>query len=105
MLKFSYQVLATVLLFFVFAGCNDSDARQAQMPNPASVHCAESGGRLVIVEDASGQRGMCVFSGRSVCEEWDFYHGRCQKGQCRLNCHGGVWHDCKGLSLGTRCGG
>lgn len=105
MIKLSYQLLLGVALLIGLAACEPGDARQAQMPNPASVHCAESGGQLIIIEDESGQSGMCLFSGRSVCEEWDFYHGRCKKDQCRLSCRSGVWHDCNGLSLGTRCGG
>jgi len=41
------------------------------MPNPASVHCAETGGRSEIRTAADGgQYGVCVFADGRQCEEW-----------------------------------
>lgn len=53
----------------------------ANMPNPASVHCEEQGGRVEIrtAEDGS-QYGVCVFVDGSECEEWAFYRGECKPG-------------------------
>lgn len=43
------------------------------MANPASVHCARLGGRLVIEGTARGQVGMCHLPDGSVQEEWALY--------------------------------
>jgi len=52
------------------------------MPNPASVHCQDQGGRLEIRTDADGgQFGVCIFADGSECEEWAFFRGECQPGQ------------------------
>jgi hypothetical protein len=49
------------------------------MPNPASVHCEEEGGRVDIRTDSEGnQYGVCVFPDGSECDEWAFYRGECQ---------------------------
>jgi putative hemolysin len=50
------------------------------MPNPASVHCEEQGGRVEMRTDENGQYGVCVFSDGSECEEWAFYRGECDPG-------------------------
>lgn len=57
-------------------------ATSANMPNPASVNCADKGGTLEIRKDASGgEYGMCVFSDGSECEEWAFMRGECAPGE------------------------
>jgi len=41
------------------------------MPNPASVHCVEQGGRSEIRTGRDGgQFGVCVFTDGRQCEEW-----------------------------------
>ena len=47
------------------------------MPNPASVHCADEGGKLEIRDEAGGQVGYCMFPDGSECEEWAFFRGEC----------------------------
>ncbi len=49
------------------------------MPNPASVHCTRSGGRLEIRTSADGgQYGVCVFNDGRQCEEWALFRdNRC----------------------------
>jgi putative hemolysin len=50
----------------------------AGLPNPASVYCAQNGGKLEIVTAADGsQSGVCVFPDGSACDEWDYYLGEC----------------------------
>lgn len=50
----------------------------AEIPNPASVYCVESGGKLEIRTDASGgQQGICVLANGTECDEWKYYHGEC----------------------------
>lgn len=54
----------------------------AGLPNPASVHCEEEGGRLELRTDANGgQYGVCIFEDGSECEEWAFFRDECQPGQ------------------------
>ncbi|EPR37522.1 protein of unknown function DUF333 [Desulfovibrio sp. X2] len=49
--------------------------------NPASVYCAEHGGRLVIrTRGDGGQYGVCLFEDNRQCEEWAFFRGECPYG-------------------------
>lgn len=51
---------------------------QVNMPNPASVYCAQKGNNLEIRTTADGsQSGICVFPDGSICDEWAFYRGEC----------------------------
>ena len=55
---------------------------EADMPNPASVHCEAQGYRLEIVTAADGsQQGVCVFPDGSTCDEWAYFRGECGPGQ------------------------
>ncbi|MDH7594172.1 MAG: DUF333 domain-containing protein [Methanomicrobiales archaeon] len=54
-------------------------AATSEIPNPASVHCVEQGGRVEIRKDEKGgEYGMCIFPDGSECEEWEFYRGGCK---------------------------
>ncbi len=50
------------------------------LANPASVFCAQNGGRLEIRDGENGQFGMCLFPDGSQCEEWAYLRGECQPG-------------------------
>jgi putative hemolysin len=50
-----------------------------QMANPASVNCTKNGGKLSIIDQPEGQVGMCTFLDGTVCEEWAYFRGECQK--------------------------
>jgi len=55
-----------------------TDIPQVNMPNPASVHCEQSGNKLEIQTAADGsQNGVCVFPNGSTCDEWAYYRGEC----------------------------
>jgi len=41
--------------------------------NPASVHCAEQGGRHELIDEAEGQAGYCVLPDGRRVEEWIFF--------------------------------
>jgi putative hemolysin len=57
----------------------------AQRANPASSHCVESGGRLVIEKDAAGgEFGVCLFEDNYQCEEWALLRGHCRAGGVRI---------------------
>lgn len=44
-----------------------------QIPNPASEYCVAQGGRVEIVTDSTGQKGMCHLADGTVVEEWELY--------------------------------
>ena len=51
---------------------------EASMPNPASVHCLETGNVLDIRTSADGsQHGVCVFPDGSECDEWAYFRAEC----------------------------
>lgn len=55
-----------------------ADTPQANMPNPASVHCDQNGNKPEIrTADDGSQRGVCVFPDGSTCEEWAYFRGDC----------------------------
>ena len=54
---------------------------EAGMPNPASVHCGQEGGKLQIRDEEGGQVGYCIFEDGSECEEWAFFRGDCKPGE------------------------
>ena len=76
-----------VLIALLLAGCaGTSPSAQgapprsgAQLANPASRHCAEQGGTLVIERNPTGdQYGVCVFTDNYQCEEWALLRGECR---------------------------
>ncbi|PZX30832.1 conserved exported hypothetical protein [Cupriavidus phytorum] len=50
------------------------------MANPASVNCAQRGGKLQIVSTPAGQTGICTFPSGKQCEEWALMRGECTPG-------------------------
>ena len=51
---------------------------EASLPNPASVHCLDTGNVLDIRTSADGsQHGVCVFPDGSECDEWAYFRGEC----------------------------
>jgi putative hemolysin len=50
----------------------------AMIGNPASQHCVESGGKLVIhTADDMSEYGICVLSDGTECDEWAYLRGEC----------------------------
>lgn len=47
------------------------------LANPASVFCEENGGKLDIVNEPAGQKGICTLSTGEKCEEWAYLRGEC----------------------------
>lgn len=75
------------LILFVGAttltiGCNSQAPNQnAQIANPASEHCVKKGGKIEIVRDAAGERGMCHLPDGTVVEEWELFRKDNPNGQ------------------------
>jgi hypothetical protein len=82
------SLIAVALVCLALAACGskeapppanpDGEAAQgAQLANPASVNCEEKGGKLEIVDEAAGQKGICVLPDGTRCEEWAYFRGEC----------------------------
>ncbi|SNX67448.1 hypothetical protein SAMN05878503_10182 [Cereibacter ovatus] len=50
-----------------------SQLHRPGMANPASVYCAQRGGRLEIRTEGAGQSGYCHLPGGHTVEEWELY--------------------------------
>jgi len=56
-----------------------------RLANPASVNCADKGGKLTIERRPDGgQYGVCVFTDNYQCEEWAMFRGECPVGGLRV---------------------
>ena len=56
------------------------------LPNPASAHCGEQGGKLEIRTGTDGgQYGVCIFPNGSECEEWAFFRGECAPAEMQVS--------------------
>ncbi len=63
----------------------DAPPQIAQRANPASTHCIEVGGRLVIEKlPAGAEFGVCYFEDNHQCEEWALLRGECPVGGRRI---------------------
>jgi putative hemolysin len=76
-----------MLIFIVLsASCNPNQTRtspspEPNMPNPASVHCEQNGGKVNLRQDTSGGVvGICVLPDGSECDEWAYFRGECKPG-------------------------
>jgi parallel beta-helix repeat protein len=64
----------------VFADCSKTEDNRdglIGMANPAAVYCTEMGYEYKILNETSGQRGVCIFPDGSRCDAWDFLQGKC----------------------------
>ena len=67
----------------VAAGCT-APAPVAQRANPASVHCVQQGGKLLIERGPGGEYGACLFDDKRQCEECAPRRGACPAGGLRV---------------------
>ena len=44
-----------------------------EMPNPAAVFCKEQGGAYRVVQEAEGERGICVLRDGREVDAWDYF--------------------------------
>lgn len=64
-------ILAVAFVLMALAGAT-TPARA--LANPASVFCAQSGGKSEILTNAAGaQFGICILPGGQIVEEWAYY--------------------------------
>ncbi len=48
-------------------------ARAEEMPNPAAVFCKEQGGAYRVVQEAEGERGICVLRDGREVDAWGYF--------------------------------
>lgn len=60
-------------LLALLAACGGAaeSTEAATLPNPASRHCVEQGGKSEIVQEPGGWRGVGRFPDGRACDEWE----------------------------------
>ncbi len=67
-------VLPCILAVALLNGCNSKEPSPAlAIANPASEHCMKQGGKLEMVKDEAGEKGMCHLPDGTVIEEWELF--------------------------------
>jgi len=64
---------ATLALLLGACSSQPQPAASVGIANPASEHCLKKGGKLEIVKEASGEKGMCHLPDGTVIEEWALF--------------------------------
>jgi putative hemolysin len=68
----------TVLQTQVETNVPATETPLVNMPNPASVFCAQKGNKLEILTGTDGsQSGICIFPDGTTCDEWAYFRGEC----------------------------
>lgn len=68
------RILLSLFLPLALLACSPEDPfPQLGLANPASVYCADQGGKIEIRDTEEGQVGDCHLSDGRVVEEWEFY--------------------------------
>ena len=64
--------LTLPVALLALSACNSTEVPEQRvgMANPASVYCADQGGRVEIREGKDGQAGYCHLPDGRVVEEW-----------------------------------
>ncbi|AZV20677.1 MULTISPECIES: DUF333 domain-containing protein [unclassified Mesorhizobium] len=74
MKKVSILVASFAALSSLPFSAGASAQKPVGMANPASVHCVDIGGRLVIRKDKAGNEyGFCGLPNGRLCEEWALF--------------------------------
>lgn len=85
----SKNILIIILILFVvglvyyFGFYEKASEEESQLANPAAVYCEEQGGTLESVMFEAGIGTSCVFEDGSECNQWDFFNGKCEKGELK----------------------
>lgn len=77
-MKYSLKPCALIsglLALALLNGCSQKESSSSVgIANPASEHCVKQGGKLEIVKDETGEKGMCHLPDGTVVEEWELFH-------------------------------
>ena len=80
MIKYISFILFSFIVVTGIVSCKDKKD-EVKLANPASVFCAENGGKTSIRIENYGDVGYCLFDDGTQCEEWAYFRGECQPGQ------------------------
>jgi putative hemolysin len=107
------KILVLIILFFVILGSIfyfkqknfQKEIPKTEIANPAAVFCKKQGGKLEIRNFSDRQKGFCLFDDGSECDEWDFYNGKCKKGEriCKDLCGDGICQEIVCMAIGCPC--
>lgn len=65
-----FSFLASALL----SGCSPKEPESSvKIANPASEHCVKKGGKIEIIKEDSGEKGMCHLPDGTVVDEWELF--------------------------------
>lgn len=69
------KLAALPLALLALSACNSTEVPEQRvgMANPASVYCANQGGRVELRDEAAGQAGYCHLPDGRVVEEWALF--------------------------------
>ena len=79
MRKLLFLIFTSRLLAGLYACDRNKD--EVKLANPASVFCAENGGKTSIRIENYGDVGFCLFPDGTECEEWAYFRGECMPGK------------------------
>ncbi|MBV8250463.1 MAG: DUF333 domain-containing protein [Comamonas sp.] len=65
--------IAGAALTIAAGGCAQTELAVIGMANPASVYCAQLGGKTRIEKTAAGDRGLCALPDGSEMDEWELF--------------------------------
>jgi putative hemolysin len=60
----------------LLAGCGakqEESQPSVAIANPASAYCVKKGGKIEIVKEDAGERGMCRLPDGTVVDEWELF--------------------------------
>ncbi|MGW8420432.1 putative hemolysin [Comamonas thiooxydans] len=74
-MKKALGTTSAVLSALAISGCAQpqSAAPVIGMANPASVYCAQLGGKARIEKTTAGERGICVLPNGTEIDEWELF--------------------------------
>lgn len=74
-MKKALGTTSAVLSALAISGCTQpqSAAPVIGMANPASVYCAQLGGKTRIEKTTAGERGICVLPNGTEIDEWELF--------------------------------
>ncbi|MDX8130452.1 DUF333 domain-containing protein [Methylomonas sp. BW4-1] len=65
-------LFSSIFALALLSGCSSKQASPSvAIANPASEYCMKKGGKLEIVKEASGEKGMCHLPDGMIVEEWE----------------------------------
>ncbi|SNR68309.1 hypothetical protein SAMN05192560_0458 [Methylobacillus rhizosphaerae] len=68
-------LLSNMCALLLLSACNSDQEPDLStgLVNPASEYCIRKGGKLEIVKEEAGEKGMCHLPDGSVVDEWKFF--------------------------------